>query len=274
MNPFAKIRPFQLALMIIFGLFAIGGLLLFTTFKGFGGGSQIGAVEIWGTLPKEAVRAELAAISTSDKGFEKVTYLQKPAETFDADLANAIASGSGPDLILISQEQLLTEQSRIQVIPFKSLPQRVYSETYLGEDSLFLTQDGTYGVPYVIDPLVLYYNKDILASAGIVAPPKNWEGVTGLAASLSRVNQDQTIARSTIPFGTYDNVTNARGIISLLLLQAGSPISQISNGAFHAALSPASASVDGVAPSLAAINFYTQFSDPSRTVYSLSLIHI
>jgi multiple sugar transport system substrate-binding protein len=268
MKSILNIRPFQLILMVVFVLFAFVGLYLFTTFKGFGGGTSIGKVVVWGTLPSQALTQEIGAITTADKGFGSVTYVQKQATTFDVDLANAIASGNGPDLILISQEQLLTEESRVRLIPFSAIPQRTYLNTYLPEDNLYLTPDGTYGIPYVLDPLVLYYNKNILASAGVATPPRSWEAVTGLAAGLSHVNADNTISQSTIPFGTYNNIENARGILSLILLQSGSSITESSTAGIRSTLQARASSSVGVPPAQAAVNFYTQFADPSRTVYS------
>jgi ABC-type glycerol-3-phosphate transport system substrate-binding protein len=148
--------------------------------------------------------------------------VQKQSDTFDSDLANAIASGNGPDMILITQEQLLAEQSKISLIPFSSISQRTFLNTYLPEDQLYLTSTGTYGIPYVLDPLVLYYNQTLLSQAGI----------------------------------------------ALLLIQAGSPITQTSNLGIRSTLAQTNSSLTGIPPLEAALNFYTQFADPSRTVYS------
>lgn len=262
-------RPFQIIFLVVFGLLALIGLLVFATSSGLGGNtSKVGVVTIWGTLPQAAVTAELAALSQADKSYGKVVYVQEPADTFDANLADAIASGTGPDMVLISQEQLLSEENKINIIPFSSISQRTFIDTYLPEDQLYLTSTGTYGIPYVLDPLVLYYNKTLLNQAGVALPPASWEAVTGLAPALTHTTPTG-ITQSTIAFGTYTNIENARAILSLLFLQAGSSITQLSNVGVRSTLgADANTSITGVSPVAAALNFYTQFADPSRTVYS------
>jgi ABC-type glycerol-3-phosphate transport system substrate-binding protein len=230
---------------------------------------------IWGTLPQAAVTQELGALSSTNKSFSKVTYVQQQAATFDNDLANAIASGDGPDMIIMDQEQLLEEQSKLNIIPYSAIPQRTFTDSYLPEDNLFLTTTGTYGVPYVLDPLVLYYNTTLLSQAGIAVPPSSWEAVTGLAPTLTKLSSAQFIAQSAIALGTYDNIENARAILSLLFFQAGSSITQVSTADVRSVLggqqntttAPSTSSTSGT-PASSALNFYTQFADPSRTVYS------
>jgi ABC-type glycerol-3-phosphate transport system substrate-binding protein len=269
-NPFASMRPFQLIIIIVFVLLAFVGLYLFANFTGFGNqANKIGTVVIWGTLPAAAVNQEINVLSSNNKAFGKVSYVQQPEASFDSNLANAIASGQGPTMILINQEQLLDEMSKLNVIPFSSIPQRTFINTYLPESSLFLTSTGTYGIPFVLDPLVLYYNKQILASAGVAVPPTTWEAVTGLAPTLSHVNTDQSIAQSAVALGQYNNINNARGILSLLFLQAGSPITSNTASGVRSTLSQVSQTdSSGTTPAVSALNFYTQFADPSRTVYS------
>jgi ABC-type glycerol-3-phosphate transport system substrate-binding protein len=270
MDSITKARPFQVIFMIVFALLALTGLYVFANFTGFGGGGpKIGALVIWGTLPQSAMTQELAAITTANKNFSKVTYVQEQAATFDGDLANAIASGDGPDLILISQDQLLAEEGKINVIPFSSISQRTFLNTYLPEDQLYLTANGTYGIPFTLDPLVLYYNQTMLSQAGIAQPPSSWEAVTGLAPSLTLKNASNVITQSAVALGTYANIENARAIISLLLLQSGSTITQSSNLGIRSTLAQgASSSNTGISPAAAALGFYTQFADPTRTVYS------
>ena len=125
-------RPFQIIIMAIFGVLAIAGLFLFANFSGSGSSSTaVGNVLIWGTLPEEAVQAGIDELVGSNKDFVGVSYEERSEQTFDTDLAEAIASGEGPDLILISQEQLHPQKNKLVVVPFKSIPERTYRDNYL-----------------------------------------------------------------------------------------------------------------------------------------------
>ncbi len=271
MKSFLSLRPFQIIIMIVFVLMAFVGLFLFASYSGTKMGSKsIGTVVIWGTVPQAAIQNELSRIVQSNKGYNNIAYVQQPLESFDTSLSSAIAAQNGPDLILISQEQLMSERNKINLITFSdSVPKRSFVDsTYLPEFSLFATNAGTYGIPYVLDPMVLYYNKTILNSSGVSVPPTSWEGIVGLASTLTKTTGGE-ISQATIPFGTYENLSNGRGVLSLLFLQAGSPITQSVNTGVRTVLADTSTqSTNGATPTQSVLNFYTQFSDPSRTVYS------
>lgn len=268
MNIFPGMKPFQLVLLGVFAFLLVLGLVLFSRFGGFGGSNAaVGTVTIWGTLPQSNMETVLNALRTSSQDYQSVQYVQKSESTFDSDLAQAIATGSGPDLVLISQELLVTEQTKLSVIPFSVISQRTYLDTYLPIFESFLAQNGTYGVPFAVDPLVMYYNRTALVQAGIASPPATWEGVTSLTQQLTRASAG-TVSQSTIPFGSYGNVENARAIVSLLLLQAGNTISAVNSSGLHGTLTAVGSDNAAVTPAQSALSFYTQFADPVKTVYT------
>jgi ABC-type glycerol-3-phosphate transport system substrate-binding protein len=261
-------KPFQLILLAAFAFMAVIALILFANFGGFGGGkSSIGPVVIWGTLPQSAVATSIDALKASNQQYNGVSYVQKQGDSFDANLAEALASGTGPDLVLISQEQLTNEQNKLSVIPFATISQRDYLNTFLPITEVFLSTSGTYGIPFVVDPLVLYYNRTSLANAGVASVPTSWEAITGLAERMT-VRQAGSVTSSVIPFGAYENVENARAILSLLFLQAGNPIVSVGTNGPHAGLSDAGNGSSSASPAVSAANFYTQFADPAKTVYT------
>lgn len=262
-------RPFQIVIMVVFGVLALAALFLFSNFTGFQGGKEaVGDVRIWGTLPADEFERGLGRLQSSDRRFSGVRYSEKQASTFSRDLADAIASGTGPDMIIITQEQLLGEKAKLNAIPSSSLSERTFRDNFVPITELFLTSSGTYGIPFAVDPMILFYNRTLLQNAGIAEPPKSWEAVTGLALSLTSRADDGTIFRSALPLGEYRNITNARGIVSLLLLQAGSPISNTTSNGQRAALMATSPGLTGATSAESAIAFYTQFADPAKTLYS------
>ncbi len=115
--------------------------------------------------------------------------------------------------------------------------------------------------------MVLYYNSSLLSQGGVAVPPRSWEAVTGLAPTLTKLTSAHAIAQSVIAFGTYSNVENARAILSLLFLQAGSPITQASNVGIRSVLAQGGAA-GAISPAVSALNFFTQFSDTTLSLYS------
>ncbi len=264
----SSMRPFQIIVISLFAVAALGGLLLFATFKGFGTAKPVGAVVIWGTLPADAVLPAISELKRVHEEFKSVTYEEREVATFDTNLADALASGAGPDMIITNQEWLLAQANKLSVIPFSQISERSFRDSYLPIDDIFLTDTGTYGIPFAVDPLILYYNRTRLASANIPQVPTSWEGIMGVTPNLTTRTDAGVIVKSALPLGTYDNVDNARGILSLLLLQSGNAISARTTGQLRSSLASGENAASGVSAAESSINFYTQFADPAKIVYT------
>lgn len=263
-----KFSLFQGILFGVFGLFALIGLFVFATYSGKGGASDIGTVVVWGTLPAEDMRAALSAAALGDQSLKGVSYVEKDPATLPGDLAAAIATGGAPDLVLASQEELAPMAKFLAPIPFSTLSARAFSATFVEEGNLLAAPGGGYlGVPFLVDPLVLFSNSAILSSSAVATPPSTWEAFTGLAPSLTLLSSSRRIERGMVALGTYANVHDARGILSALFLQAGAPVSaRVGSGLIAADLGHTSSL--GIAPGEAVLRFYTQFADPSKISYS------
>lgn len=255
--------------MAVFGITAVIGIVLFANFQGFNSGVvPVGNVVIWGTLPQAPLQGAISTLKQTRGDLAKVSYVEQPIETFEIELADAIASGRGPDLIIISQEQLVEESDKIDIIPFSSISERTFRDTYLPESELFLTSKGTYGIPFVLDPLVLYYNRTHLQAVGAALPPATWEAVAGLAPALTRTDTTDGIVKSGVALGTYDNIENARAILSLLFLQAGYTLSERTVDGIRATLTRTVSESLGTPPAVSAAAYYLQFANPAKTTYS------
>ncbi len=265
-----RITLFQGILSALFVLAAAIGVFVFATHTGKsnGGAATVGTVVIWGTLPRTDFQNALTDIMKGDQTLKGVSYVQKNPDTISSDLASAIAIGGAPDLILASQEGLSSLSKLIVPLPSSTLPPATFNAAFIGEGRLFATPDGSgyYGVPFLVDPLVLFSNHAILASSGIAKPPATWEALTGLVPNVATLTPNRQITRGLIALGAYDNIRNARGILSAIFLQTGVPLSYYRTGVLVADLN--GSATGGQLPGPAALNFYTQFADPSKVSYT------
>lgn len=265
-----KITPFQGILFGTFGLMALVGLFVFATYTGKNtGNNTIGKVVIWGTLPAVGVEGLLTTAAQTDPTFKEVTYVEKSAVTLTTDLAAAIATGAAPDLVLASQEELHALAKFITPVPSSTLPASTFTASFIQEANLLAAPGGGYyGVPFLVDPLVLFANQNILSSSGIAQPPSTWEALTGLVPTVAELSPTRQVLRGLIALGTYSNVHDARAILSTLFLQQGIALSGYSaSGALAANLGSASGST-GQSSGSAVVSFYTQFADPSKVSYT------
>ncbi|MDP2655189.1 MAG: extracellular solute-binding protein [bacterium] len=262
-----KMSLFQVILIGVFGLGALIGLFVFATYTSNGSGEQIGSVVIWGVLSEDDIQATLTTIGQTNTDLKNVSYVQKNPATLASDLASAIATGASPDLVLASQEDIRTLAKFITPISLGTLSINTFTSTFIEGAGVFSAPGGYYGIPFLVDPLVLFYNRSILSSNGIAKPPATWESLTGLVPNVAILTPTRQIKRGLIALGTYDNVNNARGILSSLFLQTGAPLSFYSaNGLLSANLG--STADGGVPAGQAVLGFYTQFTDSSKVSYT------
>ena len=256
--------PFQIVLYVIFGLGALIGLFVFATYSSKTDTSGIGTVVIWGTLPSAGVQATLTAISSVDPTFKGASYVEKNALSLPSDLATAIATNAGPDLILTSHEQLQSLSKFLNPIPYDTLSASAFSTSFIAGADIFTAPAGSgyYGIPFLVDPLLLFSNRAILASSGVGRPPAQWEAFVGLVPSVAVVTPSREISRGLVALGTYDNVKNARAILSSLFLQQGVLISG------YSATGALAADLGSSAGGSAVLSFYAQFADPAKVSYT------
>ena len=253
-------------LLAVFASLAVTGVLIFAFAVGKTSTDSVGALTIWGTIDGQAFSTLLRQFSDADNAFIQVTYVQKDATTYDADLTRAIAAGTGPDLFLLRQDYAYRTVDQLWIIPYSGASYAVsksqFETSFVDVTSPFLGEKGVLAVPFLADPLVLYWNKDILSTYGFAEPPKYWDELPSMIAVITKKSDEGQIVLSTIPLGEYANVTNAKDILSMLILQVGGMITAYDNGKLAPALEGGTpASMGAVEKSL---DFYTGFANPAK----------
>jgi ABC-type glycerol-3-phosphate transport system substrate-binding protein len=85
---------------VVFGLAIFIAVLLFSLSKAQGN-KGISSVVVWGTFPQSTFTNSLEALNNKDdETGVKISYQQKNPATYNSELVEAFASGTGPDLFL------------------------------------------------------------------------------------------------------------------------------------------------------------------------------
>jgi ABC-type glycerol-3-phosphate transport system substrate-binding protein len=264
-----KPKIFQIVLLGVFAVFILIGLLAFSgklPLPTSAGDVNYGSVTLWGTLPASVVSPVLAEKLQSEKGIS-IKYVEKSKETFNRDFVEALASGTGPDLFLLGQDEILHTLNKLALISYDTVSERTFKDTFVEEGEMFLRPDGIIALPFTIDPLVMYWNRDIFTNAGIIAPPSKWGEFYTLAPRVVVKSGDGTISQSLVALGEYVNVTHAKEVLSTLIMQAGNPIVVNQGGLLTTTLTTSNV-ITGQNPGTQAINFFTQFSKADKDSYS------
>lgn len=255
---------FQIILLAVFGVFILIAVAVFSLYRGAGSASA--TVVVWGDIPLYDFQSFLTDSGLNQDRNLTIVYEEKASESLSLEFTEALARGVGPDLIIISDDRLWRERDKLMLIPSRSVSERDFKDTFVEGGEIFLTTEGTYALPLTIDPLVLYYNRDILTSAGQVRPIAYWDEIYQTALALSQRDAAGNLVRSAIALGEASNIPNFKSVVSLLMLQAGTPIV----GTVGNSVRPVLTANPGlpVVPAESALDFYTQFANPTRNYYS------
>lgn len=259
---------FKTIVAVIFGVGLVVGVLIFSGLIPIGQKSKdgvagaVGKVTLWGTVKRDVLSQQLSDFNDTNKTFT-VSYVEKNPITFNTELIEALASGIGPDMIMLPTDSILRYTDKIYPVPYASYPERTFRDTFITEATLYLSSKGVMAFPMTVDPMVMYYNRAIFENAGIAVPPTTWEDIVALVPTLTKRDQQGVIIQNAVALGEYDNVTNAKDVATLLMLQRGNglvaieqnkPFSVVENG-----------SRTSKTPVKDALAFYTGFANPTNT---------
>ena len=245
------------------------------------------------------------AFADSMKAYQKIhpnvsfEYKELSVDTFKNELLRALAEGTGPDIFALNNAWLGEYQSLITPlptslsIPYSEVQGSIKKETvYSVKEQPTLSQralktdyvdvvaqdvvrsyqantktpaaDRIFGLPLSVDTLALYYNKDLLNAGGFPAPAKTWTEFQTQVTKLSSIGSNNTILQSGAAIGTSKNVERSFDILSLLMMQNGTQMTDDRNRATFSQFSSDGKTVLGID----AVNFYTDFANPTKQVYS------
>lgn len=255
---------FQFITIGIFVVCIIAGVAAFAMYKGSNSSTALPAITIWGTFPKETFDQYVSKINNSSVQTVSIKYIEKSPTQFSGDFIAALARGSGPDAILIPAEMLLPHFDKLAVIPYSVLPQRTFMDTYIDESLVYLTSNGAAAIPFTVDPMVMYWNRDMFNTAGIAKTPKYWDEFVSINQKLFAKDQNNNIRKTGLAMGEFVNIANARELLGTLIMQLGNPLTYTNTDGITASTLKTSANPN---PSKA-VQFYTQFADASGPLYS------
>jgi multiple sugar transport system substrate-binding protein len=148
-----------------------------------------GVVHFWARQATDGVaKAMVAQFNATHKNLKVVLHLTLPNEAV-TELGTAIRAGSVPDVVglndinvpfFMHQNALMNLTKYVDALPFKSA---------LSPGHMKLATDGgqLYGVPYLADLSVLWYNKKLFSEAGLNpnAPPTSYPQILSDAKKIT-----------------------------------------------------------------------------------------
>lgn len=215
-------------------------------------------------------------------------------EEFDQVALEALASGTGPDMVSLPNTNIRAWRDRLTPLPanlnlsfievtgfFKKEPTAVsrtvpsmtfrqFRDTFLDNVVDDAVIDGNiYAMPLALDTLVMYYNRDLLKAANLPTPPATWTEFKDAVQKITKLDAQGRHLRNGASLGTADNVPYAADILSMLMLQNGTRMTDAANTGITFGKP---VEVDGVeyTPGVDAVRFYSDFANPTKETYTWS----
>lgn len=218
---------------------------------------------MWGTDPMTFFQDAIKAYENQNPTVT-VTYVQQNVSGYEQRLVTAMAQGAGPDLFEISNLwvpeywKLMAPSSVAPVGSSAAVSPQIIASSFPSVVSNdFVANNVVYASPLYLDTLALYYNKDIFNANGILVAPQTWDDFIADADQIRQLNSARSLSLSGAALGWSQNINHASDILSALMLQGGGRLNSGQNGAIR--FQPSA---------VQALQFYTQFADPSSQNYS------
>lgn len=236
-----------------------------------------GNVQVWGTMPSSAMTNFTSDYYKDTKGIN-IIYTEIPYKDFNRRLTSALADGFAPDLIITPIDITFANASRLFPVSPQTIPESNFRNTFVDSASILIEMpQGYLGLPVSVDPLVLYYNRDILSSNGFSDPPKTWGDLYKYEERITKI-KGSNITMSTIALGTYDNIPHITDIILAMIFQQGEiPVSKtLSYDSMGNIIPQYFINVDnldentGISPLNSALAFTKDFADTQKPTYNWS----
>lgn len=222
-----------------------------------------------------------------------ITYRLIREKEYEQKLLEAWAEDSGPDIFSIPNTWLGKYQSKILPLGLGSeisMIKQITTGTIKKEIKLVeeqkkaptlrqlreifveavpkdvVSDNMIYGLPLSFDVASLYYNRDMLNSAGIVGPPQTWEEFAADVNALTLKDRFGDFIQSGAAFGASNNIEHVVDILSLLMMQNGTPM--VNSAGDQATFQKSLANDPTYFPAREALRFYTGFANPGSDIYT------
>lgn len=219
-----------------------------------------GTITVWGVYddPQKINETLIADFKAKNPKVE-VKYQSFDPATYENDILDALASGFGPDVLMIHNTWLLKHASKLFPLTAVQYPVGNYEALFPTVAVQDFTMNGdTYAMPLYIDTLATLYNKNLFDNSAITTAPTTWDTLTTLVPRLNRINAGGQIELSAVALGSAGNVANSADILQLMMLQDG--VQMVTEDLTQARYDN-NAGID-------ALKFYTSFANPGSPNYT------
>lgn len=218
-------------LIIIVVLLLFFALIFFIIKSLFSGKTPAKKITLtyWGLWEEKEVFEPLIKEYSTQYPHVIINYQKKSVQDYRDKLIVRSKNGEGPDIFRYHNTWLPEIKEVVAPLPQKIMSNNEFEAIFYPIHQKDLKMGAYYyGLPLMIDGLILVYNDALFKKAGISVPPTTWEDVLDYANKLS-VKDKSTgqLFTSGIALGTANNIEHFSDIFGLMLLQNGGSLDEL-----------------------------------------------
>lgn len=210
----------------------------------------------WGLWEEPRVMQSLFDDFTKEYPHITVKYSRQDIKDYRQRLSARIPLGNGPDVFRYHNTWYPMLSKELSPFPKNTIDPQSFQTNYfpvVQQDSV--KGGAVYGIPLGVDTLALFVNTEILEASGQPVPT-TWDEFIKVAKVVTVKDQEGKIQTAGAGLGTYDNITHAPDIVSLIMLQNGTDFANLAQTKEKAS---------------EALTFYTAFARDTNNVWDSSL---
>ncbi|MDD4995081.1 MAG: extracellular solute-binding protein [Patescibacteria group bacterium] len=260
-------------------------------------------LNFWGVFDESDAIQPLITAYRAKHPNVTINYKMYRFDEYEDELLNALAEDRGPDIFMVHNHWMRGYLAKILPLPAeltiayvtqsggalgsetkatlakeKTMTLRALQDSFVqvvADDAVAPVWNATdevnenkiVGLPLSVDTLALYYNRDILNAAGIAEPPTTWTDFLEQVKTITKLNADGGIAQSAAAIGTSSNIERFSDIVSALMMQNGTEMTNESGFATFNKI-PKALTGRSEPPGFGAVRFYTDFANSGKEVYT------
>lgn len=229
---------FILGIVLFFAI--VFGLVYWFFLRGSGINNSISTskdpvtLTYWGLWDDKTVFAKAIEAYQKKNPHVTINYEMLDPVQYRERLIARSQTGNGPDIFRYHNTWIPEIQEVISPLPTEIMSNEEFNATFYPiHQSDLKVGESYYGIPLMIDGMILAYNKEILNQAGILNPPTLWVGgdqdVVSVARKLTVRTTDGPIVTSGMAIGTATNVEHFGELFSILLYLNGGDFNDLTS---------------------------------------------
>lgn len=224
--PDHKTKYFIVGGAVLFFIIVFGLILSLV----FGRSKKLESVSLnyWGLWEEKEIIQPLIDEYQKKNPHVKIVYTKMVPQDYRDKVITRGKAGQGPDIFRFHNTWVPQIRDIATSIPSSVMTPDQFRKTFYSIHAKDLQIDGKYyGIPLMIDGLVLAYNDELFRKAGINRPPVSWEDIIEDVRKLTVKNTSGQIVTSGIALGTANNIEHFSDIFGLFLAQNGGDLKKL-----------------------------------------------